>query len=123
MTWCAEGANPTTVIRRGQHDRKNIFVICFRMNEFEFIHIIESGNSITDGYYKSNYLKSLFSSIRRKRPNAGLRCFKLHDDNARPHQTDSIKTFLQEERVMILNHPPYVPDLNSSDFWLLGYLK
>ena len=41
---------------------------------------------------------------------------KLHHDNARPHQTKDIKTFLQEEGVMVMPHPSYSLDLVPSDF-------
>ena len=85
MTWCADSASPTTMIRRGQHDCKNMLMIFFRTTELDFIHMIESGNSITGGYYKNNCLKPLFSSIRRKRFNDGLRGVRLHDNNARCH--------------------------------------
>ena len=36
---------------------------------------------------------------------------------------NGVKTFLQEERVMIIRHSPYSPDLAPSDFWLFDYLK
>ena len=54
MIWRAEGANPTTMIRRDQHDRTNMFVIFFRTTRLEFIHMIESGKSITGDYCKNN---------------------------------------------------------------------
>jgi len=44
-------------------------------------------------------------------------------NNGRPHQTNNIKTFLQEQRVMMVRHPPYSPTLAPADFWLFGYLK
>ena len=94
MIWCAKDASPTTVIRRGQHDCKNIFVISFRTTGSEFIHVIESDDSTTNDYNKNNCLKPLFNSIRRKRPNAGLCDVKLRHDNSRSHQTNDIKTFL-----------------------------
>ena len=85
--------------------------------------MIESDNSIIGDYYKDNCLKSLFNSIRRKRSNAGLCGVKLHHDNARPPQTNGIKTFLQEERVMIIRHSSSSSNLARSDFSLFGYLK
>ena len=116
MTWCGEGVSSTTVIRRGHYHRKNIFVIFFRTTGLEFIHLIESSNSITGDYYKNNCCKSFLKSITRKRSNADLCSVKLHDDNARPHQTNDIKTFLQEERIMIIRHSPYSPDLLHPTF-------
>ena len=52
MTWCAEGASPTTVIRQDQHDRKNLYAIFFRKTGLEFIHTIENSNSITGDLFR-----------------------------------------------------------------------
>ncbi|CAF3015565.1 unnamed protein product [Rotaria sp. Silwood2] len=119
MAWCSEGASPPTVAKQNQSDQKNMFVIFFRTTGPELIHMVESGNSISGTYYKENYLESLFKNIRRQRPKSGLHAIKLHHDNAKPHHTKDIKTFLQEVGVMVMPHPPYSPDLAPSDFWLL----
>ena len=83
----------------------------------------ESGNSISGAYYEDNCLKPLFDNIQRQRPKSGLPAIKLHHDNARVHQTKDIKTFLQEQGVMMMHHPPHSVDFTPSDFWLCGYLK
>jgi [histone H3]-lysine36 N-dimethyltransferase SETMAR len=60
----------------------------------------------------------LFNNIKRKRPLSGLHGLKLHHDNARPHQTNDVKTYVQEQGMTLMRHPPYSPDLAPSDFWL-----
>jgi transposase len=123
MTWCDEDTAPTTVVRRSQYERKNMFVIFFRTTGPEFIHMVESGNTISGDYYKNNCLKFLFNNIKRKRPLSDLHGLKLHHDNAKPHQTNDVKTYVQEQGMTLMRHPPYSPDLAPSDFWLFGYLK
>jgi histone-lysine N-methyltransferase SETMAR len=123
MAWCTEDQAPATVVRRSQYDHKNMFVIFFRTTGPELIHMVEGGNSITGDYYKNNCLKYLFNNIKRKRPKSGLHGIKLHHDNARPHQSNDIKTYLHEQGVSVIRHPPYSPDLAPADFWLFGYLK
>ena len=116
MTWCDEDTARATVVRRSQYERKNMFVIFFRTTP-ELIHMAEAGNTI------SISLRYLFNNIKRKRPLSGLHGLKLHHDNARPHQTNDVKAYLQEEGMTLMRHPPYSPDLAPSDFWLFGYLK
>ena len=53
MTWCAEGASPTTMIRQDQHDLKNLFVIFFRKIGLEFIHTIEKSSSIIGDLFRT----------------------------------------------------------------------
>ena len=45
----------------------------------------------------------------------------LHD-NASSHKCE-VKSFLASEKVNILNHPPYSPDLSPCDFLLFPRLK
>ena len=46
----------------------------------------------------------------------------LHDD-ASSHKCEVVKYFLTSEKVIVLNHPPYSPDLSPCDFFLLPWLK
>ena len=40
----------------------------------------------------------------------------LHD-NASSHKCEVVKSFLASEKVKVLNHPPYSPDLSPYDFF------
>ncbi|GFW35993.1 hypothetical protein TNCV_4928571 [Trichonephila clavipes] len=42
----------------------------------------------------------------------------LHD-NARPHTANTIKQFLANKEVVQTEHPPFSPDLNPPNFFLL----
>ena len=46
----------------------------------------------------------------------------LHD-NASSHKCEVFKSFLASEKVKVLNHPPYSPDLSPCDFFLFPRLK
>ena len=46
----------------------------------------------------------------------------LHDD-ASSHKCEVVKYFLTSEKVIVLNHPPYSPDLSPCDFFLFPRLK
>ena len=39
-------------------------------------------------------------------------------DNASSHKCEVVKSFLASEKVKVLNHPPYSPDLSPCDFFL-----
>ena len=51
-----------------------------------------------------------------------VRSLLLHD-NASSHKCEVVKSFLASEKVKVLNHPPYSPDLSPSDFFLFPMLK
>ena len=60
-----------------------------------------------------------------KRDRQASRCRGLVfcHDNAQPHKSKEVKAFLEAEKFVIMDHPPYSPDLASSDFWLFDYIK
>jgi hypothetical protein len=63
------------------------------------------------------------NAIGRKCPGHLARKVILHHDNARPHSARATQDRIQELQWELLEHPPYSPDLASSDFHLFGPLK
>ena len=44
-------------------------------------------------------------------------------DNAFSHKCEVVTSFLASEKVKVLHHPPYSPDLSPCDFFLFPRLK
>ena len=59
----------------------------------------------------------------KKRPNKEWSGVHLLHDNASSHNSEVVKSFLASEKVKVLNHPPYSPDLSPCDFFLFPTLK
>ena len=64
-----------------------------------------------------------FTSYNKKRPSKGWSGVHLLHDNASSHKCEVVKSFLAPEKVKVLNHPPYSPDLSPCDFFLFPRLK
>ena len=66
-----------------------------------------------------------FTCYNKKRPNKGWSGVHLLHDNASSHKCEVVKSFffLASEKMKVLNHPPYSPDLSPSDFFLFPRLK
>ena len=56
-------------------------------------------------------------------PSKGWSGVHLLHDNASCHKCEVVKSFLASEKVKVLNHPPYSPDLSPCDFFLFPRLK
>ena len=56
-------------------------------------------------------------------PSKGWSGVHLLHDNASSHKCEDVKSFLASEKVEVLNHPPYSPYMNPSDFFLFPRLK
>ena len=72
---------------------------------------------------QSYILTNLIVTIIKKRPSKGWSGVHFLHDNASSHKCEVAKTFLAFEKVKVLNHPPYSPDLSPCDFFLFPRLK
>ena len=84
---------------------------------------VKKGKSITEKYYKDVVLKKLKKYYQKRRPATGFKHVRLLHDNAPAHTSAIVTAFLKKEKVSVLPHPPYSPDLAPCDFFLFPKLK
>ena len=82
-----------------------------------------SGHTVTGRFYKNSVLKKGKGYYNKKRPSKGRSGVHLLRDNASSHKCEVVKSFLASEKVKVLNHPPYSPDLSPCGFFLFPRLK
>jgi len=64
-------------------------------------------------------LRRLRDAVRRKcPPKLRINSWFLFHDNAPAHRSILVKDFVAKNNVTTLEHPPYSPDLEPSDFYL-----
>ena len=68
-------------------------------------------------------LKKVKEFYNEKWPSKGWSGVHILHDNASYHKCEVVKYFLASEKVKVLNHPPYSPDLSPCDFFLFPRLK
>ena len=77
-----------------------------------------SGHTVTGRFYKNSVLKKVKEFYNTKRPSKEWSGVHLLHDNASSHKCEVVKSFLASEKVKVLNHPPYSPNLSPCDFFL-----
>ena len=89
-----------------------------------YYELLKPGETITGERYGQQLIK-LKAAIKQKRPEWETRHESLifHDDNARPHRTEQVKTYVQNNKWESLPHPPYSPDLAPSDYYLFRSMQ
>ena len=76
-----------------------------------------SGHTVTGRFYKNSVLKKVKEFYNKKRPSKGWSGVHILHDNASSLNGEVVKSlFLASEKVKVLNHPPYSPDLSPCDF-------
>ncbi|KAG5336738.1 SETMR methyltransferase, partial [Acromyrmex heyeri] len=91
----------------------------------ETIHkeFVPTGQTIIGAYYLE-VLKRLMGRIHRIRPEyRDPEDWSLLHDNAPSHTSLIVRQCLARNRISVLNHPPYSPDLAPCDFSLFPKLK
>ena len=78
--------------------------------------------SITAAYY-ADLMKQLRTAIKEKRRGKLSQGVLLLHDNAPVHKSRIAQAAIRECKFEQLNHPPYSPDLASSDYYLFRNLK
>ncbi|CAF1292696.1 unnamed protein product [Rotaria sordida] len=58
----------------------------------------------------------IVEEIWKQRRSDGTKGIKLFHDSAGPHRRSDVINYLTEERINIMPHPPYSPDLVPCDY-------
>ena len=85
--------------------------------------VVPEGQTVTGELYANQILPSVFQKYKEIRGRTTVRDVMLHHDNAAPHRTSTVTAYLKQERVKLLPHPPYSPDLAPCDFFLFPKIK
>lgn len=97
--------------------------IFFRTTGLVNIYAVEKKNTMDSDCYIKNCLGPAFDEVRRQRPSSGLRGILLHHDNAKIHVSKMTRSYIEDQGVTEIDHPPYSPDLAPCDYWLFDYIK
>ena len=74
--------------------------------------------------YYLEVLRHLCDAVQRKQPDMWTgKNWQLHRDNTFTHSTHVIKGFLAKNNMLLVQQPPYSPNLAPCDFWLFSKLK
>ena len=118
----AKRSKTTMYCQENLSSKKMLYAIFFNSSGPVIQVPCPSGHTVTGRFYKNSVLKKLKEFYNKKRPSKGSSGVHLLHDNASSHKCE-VKPFLASEKVTVLNHPPYSPDLSPCDFFLFPRLK
>ena len=111
------------IAKRTISSQKMLYAIFFNSNGPVVQVPCPSGHTVTSRFYKRSVLKKVKEFYNKKRLSKGWSEVHLLHDNTSSHKCEVVKSFLASEKVKVLNHPPYSPDLSPCDFFLFPRLK
>ena len=102
---------------------KVMLIVFFDVHGIVYLEFLPQGQTINQNVYK-DILRRLMRLVKEKRRELWeTKSWLLHHDNAPAHNALSIRQFLAENNIAVLEQPPYSPDLAPCDFFLFPKLK
>ena len=123
MVCLSKNEPPPKILHQNFCSRKRLFTVFLDYEGPLLVDVLPEGSTMTGQYYCENILKPLFKIINEKKPGVGTKKVEILHDNARPYKTALVQEILDENKVNVVLHPPYSPDLAPCDFWLFAKIK
>jgi [histone H3]-lysine36 N-dimethyltransferase SETMAR len=112
-------AKPTKVVR-SRSVLKKMVASFFKITGHVATVALDDRKTVNADWYTTICLPEVIGEIRK---NNRKRRIILHHDNASAHTADLTTAFLSEEKVELMSHSPYSPDLAPCDFFLFPAIK
>ena len=121
--WKRKNQKHPCIAKRTISSKKMLYTIFFNSSGPVVQVPCPSDHTVTGRFYKNSILKKVKEFYNKKRPSKGWSGVHLLHDNASSHKCEVVMSFLASEKVKVLNHPPYSPDLSPCDFFLFPRQK
>ena len=109
----------TSTAKPNIHGKKLMLCIWWDQLGVVYYELLKPNETITGVFYRTQLMR-LSRALKEKRAHYYSRHDKiiLLHDNAWPHVTAPVKTYLEILKWEVLPHPPYSPDIAPSDYHL-----
>ena len=123
-SWVKPGQAVASTPKRNIHGSKLLLCIWWDQLGVVYYELLQPNQTITGDLYRLQLMR-LSRELKEKRPQYNERHDKviLQHDNARPHVASAVKTYLETLKWEVLPHPPYSPDIASSDYHLFRSMQ
>lgn len=117
-TWVRKGDQPTCVALPDRYGPKVMLALAMDYNGICYYEVLEHNEKMNS----SRYLEFL-KKLMQNRTGVGKPRVWLLDDNAKPHRSAEINTWIKENKIERWLQPPYSPDLSPCDYGCFHPLK
>lgn len=115
--WIGPDEDRPVKVRASKSKVKTMLITFFDSKGIIHKEFLPPGQTVNKIFYR-DVMDRLLKRIRRVRPEyADSGKWYLLHDNAPAHASTLVTQYLAQRRVIIINHPPYSPDLAPADFF------
>jgi histone-lysine N-methyltransferase SETMAR len=121
--WVKPGGEAGQVAKCGLSNQKVMLCIWWSNCQIIYLEFLKSGQTVNSDLY-CQMLTKVDQEIKKKMPSVIIRQKILfHQDNAKPHTSLKTRKHISTLNWLLLEHPPYSPDIVPSDFYLFRHLQ
>ncbi len=128
--WIKKGTSWPLKALRARSTKKSMMTAFYDACKIMLVDFLPKNETMDSDYYIA-LLKKMKDRVRHQRPGmwtGGVdgntdRDFVLLQDNAGPHTSNPTLAFMGQNRIDLIAHPQYSPDLSPCDFFLFPHLK
>jgi len=121
--WKSLGSPRPKKVRQVRNNFKSMLIRFFDQKGIVRKELVPPGQTINAALYV-DVLRRQLENVRRKRPDQWQNnTWLLHHDNAPAHAALLTQRFLTDNNMTVVPHPPYLPELAPSNFFLLPNWK
>lgn len=118
--WVFQGELNPTKVARARSTSKQMVACFFRISGPVTIVPLVERKTVNSEWYTTICLPEVFGELRKDNRR---RRIILHHDNASSHTSYATTEFLSNQKIELMSHPPYSPDLAPNDFFLFPNIK
>ncbi|CAF2243321.1 unnamed protein product [Rotaria magnacalcarata] len=108
QVWVARTEHHPTKVRRQRSVGKHMFPIFFMKSGFNTIIPLENGKTVTAKWYTDECLSNALKPVEKRRH---LNDLIIHHGNALARKATQTMEYLNAQRVKLMGHPTYSPDI------------
>ena len=121
--WTTNNARRPSIVKRIRTVKKALYAIFFTNKGPAYQIPVPKGRTVSGKFYKNVVLRKLKNYYKSRRPKTGLKYVRLLQDNAPANKARIVTDFFESEKVTVLPHPPYSPDLAPCAYILFPKLS
>ena len=120
--WQREDDLPPISTRTSQTIKKTMIIVFFSFSKLLVSDFLPNGVQNNSQYMCQHIWPVIEQKLKKKRRKRGSQGIFLHFDNSPIHKSKQSLQKIEELGMILLEHPPYSPDIAPCDFWLFGFI-
>jgi hypothetical protein len=121
--WIVTRDDVATKPRPDTHAKKSMFPVLWNPLGLHVVDKLRTGAKMESDYFTTNILGLLEQKVFPTGRNPQAKRLTIHLDNCSMHTSRTTEEYIRQHNIIRVQHPPYSPDLASSDFCLFPTIK